>query len=254
VGTIYAPSVTGTLYAGTSGFAYPAWAPSFYPTGLRPEHLLAHYAGQLSACELNNTFYQHPTEAKIRSWLAATHSDFRFAVKAQKGGSMRALLSDPAGSVPWLTAPYRFFGERLGTVLYRVPANVQRDDGRLEALLALWPADLPLTMEFQDASWHVDETFDLLRRARATLCATELPDTEDRPSLIVTGRFLYVRLRRHEYSEVDVASWADRLVPFLDGGLDAFVFFRHDETGENPGLARSLAARVRERQGASART
>ena len=59
---------------------------------------------------------------------------------------------------------------------------------------------------------------------------------------------------RHEYSEVDVASWADRLVPFLDGGLDAFVFFRHDETGENPGLARSLAARVRERQGASART
>ena len=115
-------------------------------------------------------------------------------------------------------------------------------------------ADLPLTMEFQDASWHVDETFDLLQRARATLCATELPDTEDRPSLIVTGRFLYVRLRRHEYSEVDVASWADRLVPFLDGGLDAFVFFRHDETGENPGLARSLAARVRERQGASART
>ena len=117
MGTIYAPSVTGTLYAGTSGFAYPAWAPSFYPTGLRPEQLLAHYAGQLSACELNNTFYQHPTEAKIRSWLAATHSDFRFAVKAQKGGSMRALLSDPAGSVPWLTAPYRFFGEKPGRVL-----------------------------------------------------------------------------------------------------------------------------------------
>jgi uncharacterized protein YecE (DUF72 family) len=245
--------MTGTLYAGTSGFAYPAWAPRFYPPGLRPEQLLAHYAGQLSACELNNTFYQQPTEAKIRSWRAATPSDFRFAVKAQKGGSMRALLSDPDGSVPWLTAPYRFFGDRLGTVLYRVPANVQRDDGRLDALLARWPATLPLTMEFQDSSWHVDETFDLLRRAGAALCATELPDTDDSPSLIVTGRFLYVRLRRHEYSEADVADWAARLVPFLDGGLDVFVFFRHDKTGANPGLARSLAAGVRERQGASAR-
>ena len=43
------------------------------------------------AVELNNTFYQSPTEAKIASWLAATPPDFRFVVKAQRGGAWRAL-------------------------------------------------------------------------------------------------------------------------------------------------------------------
>ena len=62
-----------------------------------------------------------------------------------------------------LVESLRPFGERLGTVLYRVPADVRRDDGRLAALLAEWPRDVPLTMEFQDASWLDDEVLGLLR-------------------------------------------------------------------------------------------
>src|SRR2546426_1983756 len=171
----YPAAVSGRLYVGTSGFAYPGWSPRFYPPGLRASGFLDYYGRQLPACELNNTFYQQPSEAKIQSWLAATPSEFRFAVKAQKGGSMRALLSDPQGSVAWLTTPYRLFGERLGAVLFRVPANVTRDDERLAPLLAWWPRDLPLGMEVQGPSWHVDATVELLRGARAALCATEPP-------------------------------------------------------------------------------
>ena len=52
----------GTLRVGTSGFAYPAWAPRFYPAGLRGEDLLRAYAERLTACELNNTFYRQPSE------------------------------------------------------------------------------------------------------------------------------------------------------------------------------------------------
>jgi hypothetical protein len=98
----------------------------------------------------HNTFYRSPTPAAIAGWLAATPGDFRFAVKAQRGGSFRALQVDPATSVPWLTDPYRAFGERLGTVLFRVPDGVGRNDARLGALLDAWPRDLPLTVEFQD--------------------------------------------------------------------------------------------------------
>ena len=39
--------VSGTLRVGTSGFAYPAWAPTFYPPGLRGEDLLRAYAERL---------------------------------------------------------------------------------------------------------------------------------------------------------------------------------------------------------------
>jgi uncharacterized protein YecE (DUF72 family) len=232
----------GRLYVGTSGFAYPGWSPLFYPAGLRADALLPFYARQFPACELNNTFYQQPSESKVAAWLAATPDDFRFAVKAQRGGSFRALRVDPVGSVPWLTAPLTRFGPRLGTVLFRVPDNVPIDLPRLEALLAEWPPDLPLTVEFQDPSWHVDEVFDALTRSGAALCATELPDDDGPPSLRLTGPFLYLRLRRHEYEPADIDAWAARVGPFLESGTDVFVFFRHDETGRATEFATALRA------------
>ena len=227
----------GTVFAGTSGFAYPGWAPRFYPPGLRAGDLLAHYATRLTACELNNTYYQQPSPAKVDAWLAATPPGFRFAVKAQRGASFRSLRVDPVASVPWLTDPLRRFGDRLGTVLFRVPDNVRRDDDQLAALLAVWPRDLPLTMEFQDPTWQVDEVFAALRESGAALCTTELPEDETPPTIRRTGSFLYLRLRRHDYAPAELAAWADRLAPFTDDGLDAFVFFRHDEAGRGAELA-----------------
>jgi uncharacterized protein YecE (DUF72 family) len=218
--------------------------PRFYPTDIRPDEFLRFYSGRLAACELNNTFYQRPTEARIRAWVAATPPSFRFAIKAQRGGSMRALLQDPLGSVPWLTESLATFGERLGTVLFRVPSPVAADVDRLAALLDAWPRDVPLTVEFQDPSWHVDEVFRRLTESGAVLCATDLPDDPEPPTLRLTGPFLYLRLRRDNYSAAEVDAWAQRLAPFLASGRDAFVFFRHDESGRAAELAAELHAAV----------
>jgi uncharacterized protein YecE (DUF72 family) len=117
-------------------------------------------------------------------------------------------------------------------VLFRVPATTKRDDDALGHLLAAWPGDLPLTVEFQHASWLVDETLAQLASAGAALCATDLDDG-DPPDLRVTGPFVYLRLRRSHYTDEDLETWAARLEPFLADGIDAFVFFRHDEDGES---------------------
>ena len=239
----------GLLRVGTSGFAYAGWTPRFYPADVTPARRLEFYASQLTAVELNNTFYRQPSAAAVAAWLASTPDDFRFAVKAQRGGSLRALQVDPAATVPWLIGPYRAFGERLGTVLVRVPDGVVRDDPRLATLLATWPRDLPLAMEFQEPSWHVDETFEALAKAGAALCATDLPEHADPPTIRRTGRFLYLRLRRHDYSVAELAAWAARLEPFLSAGDDAFVFFRHDELGRGPELALALREAVAELRG-----
>lgn len=239
-----APRARGRLLVGTSGFAYPGWAPRFYPSGLRPAALLGSYATRLPAVELNNTFYQQPSAAKVEAWLAATPEDFRFAVKAQRGGSFRAMTAEPGPALAWLTGPYRAFGPRLGSVLFRVPDGVARDDRRLAALLRAWPREIPLTMELQDPSWGVDETYRALEAAGAALCATELPDDPGPPTIRRTGPFLYLRLRRHDYAAEELRAWAARLEPFLAAGDDAFVFFRHDETGRGPELALELAAAV----------
>jgi len=166
--------VSGTLYVGTSGFSYPDWAPAFYPPGTRADGLLPSYAARLPACELNNTYYRQPTPKRIGDWVAATPPGFRFTVKAQRGGSLRALLADPAGTLPWLIEPLRGFGDRLGSVLFRVPGEVGRDVGRLRALLDAWPVGVPVTFEFQDPSWVEDDVFELLRSAAAAVCATDL--------------------------------------------------------------------------------
>lgn len=244
----HAATRPGRLFVGTSGFSYAAWAPKFYPPGTRAADLLAAYGERLSCCEINNTFYRHPTEAAIASWVGATPATFRFAVKAQRGGSLRALLADPAATVGWLTAPYRFFGSKLGCVLFRVPAEVSRDDERLAALLAAWPADLPLTLECRDPSWAVDEVFEMLRAAGAAWCSTDLDDDPGPPTLRLTAPWLYIRLRRTGYDEADLAAWADRLVPFLDAGRDAYVVFRHDEDGTSPLRGLRLAELVADRR------
>jgi uncharacterized protein YecE (DUF72 family) len=231
----------GRLLVGTSGFAYAAWSPRFYPAGLRGDDLLRHYATRLTACELNNTFYRQPSAASVARWLDATPPDFRFAVKAQRSGSLGAMAGDPEARLAWLTGPLRAFGDRLGTVLFRVPERVTADLGRLAAMLDAWPRELPLTVELQDPSWRLDEVHRLLAGAGAALCATDLPGV-DPPPLLVTGQFLYLRLRREDYSSAELGRWADRIEPFLGAGRDVFVFFRHDEVGRGGELALELRA------------
>lgn len=220
----------GTLRTGTSGFAYPDWSPAFYPSGTPARDLLREYAARLDACELNNTYYRQPTPERIRAWVEATPSTFRFTVKAQRGGSLRALRADPAATLAWLVEPLSAFGERLGAALFRVPADVPRDDERLARLLDAWPRSIPVAFELQDPSWERDEVHLLLSGAGAALCATDV-DEADAPTIRLTGSFLYLRLRRRSYSDGDLAAWADRIAPFLDAGHDVYVFFRHDETG-----------------------
>jgi uncharacterized protein YecE (DUF72 family) len=165
-------------------------------------------------------------------------------VKSQRGASIRALYADPATSVPWMTETLPAFGDRLGAVLFRVPGEVKRQDDRLAGLLAAWPAALPLVIEAQHESWHVDETFEALRAAGAVLCTTDLDDQDAPPDIRRTGPFLYLRLRRSAYDDAALDAWAHRLVPFLDDGLDAYVLFRHDEDGESALRAVEFAARV----------
>ena len=205
--------------------------------------------------ELNVTFRRRPTPSAIAGWLRATPEPFRFAIKAQRGAAVRALLGSPEESVGWLTEPLPHFGSRLGAVLFRIPAEIRRvgpwcdrdvarADEALGAVLRAWPAALPLVVELQDPTWHVDETFRALAAVGATLCATDRPDL-DEPTLRRNSGRLYVRLRRDDYDAAALDGWAARLRPFLEAGDEAFVFFKHDALGHAAELATAFAARFR---------
>ena len=73
-----------SLYAGTSGFAYPAWKPDFYPAKLAQKDFLKHYATRLNAVEINYTFRQLPSASTLENWMKATPEGFVFALKAHQ--------------------------------------------------------------------------------------------------------------------------------------------------------------------------
>ncbi|MEM7366013.1 MAG: DUF72 domain-containing protein, partial [Pseudomonadota bacterium] len=47
-----------TIYGGTSGFSYKEWKGFFYPEKIKNDAMLAFYAENLNAVEINNTFYR----------------------------------------------------------------------------------------------------------------------------------------------------------------------------------------------------
>lgn len=233
----------GTLRVGTSGFSYPGWAPAFYLTGTRGEAMLPAYATRLSTVELSTSYYRQPSADQAAAWASRTPPAFRFCVKLLRTGVLRAYSANPTETLAWLTAPLAAFGSRLGAALVRIPADRRRDDARLAALLAAWPRAVPLALELQDATWHVDEVFAIVGAAGAVVVCTETDDAPY-PPLTVSGPFVYLRLRRERYGTADLDAWAARLEPFLADGRDAFVFFRHDAHGATPAHAASLAARL----------
>ena len=233
----------GRLRVGTSGFAYPAWAPAFYPAGTRGDAMLPAYAARLSAVELSTTYYRQPTSAQAAAWAGRTPPTFRFCVKLLRTGAQRAYAGDAADTFAWLTSPLGAFGASLGAALLRIPDDRQRDDARLESMLDAWPAATPLALELQNPAWHVDETFAIAGAHGAVIVCTETDDAPN-PPLTVTGPFVYLRLRRERYGTADLDAWAARLEPFLADGRDAFVFFRHDAHGATPSDAIALAARL----------
>ena len=219
-----------TLYAGTSGYAYPTWKPNFYPEDLPATRFLRHYAGRLNCVEINYTFRHMPSEKTVASWIEATPPGFVFAVKAHQaithGNRLKEGAREPTEYFLRSLKPLREAG-RLGPVLLQLPPNLKLDLDRLARFLDLLPRDVPVTFEFRDASWFADEVYELLRERGASLCVAEsdqlvVPD-------VVTAGFVYYRLRKPPYDELALARLRRRAGELLDGGHDVYLLFKHEE-------------------------
>ena len=150
----------------------------------------------------------------------------------------------PADSVAWLTTPLRRFGDRLGTVLFRVPDGVVRERraaGRAARGVAGRPAAGP-RVPGSELARRRGVRGGPGRPAPRSSRPISTTDAEP-PTIRRTGPFLYLRLRRAGlHARTSSRRWLDRLEPFLADGVDAFVYFRHDEVGRGAELALELAA------------
>ena len=222
----------GTLYAGTSGFAYPAWKPGFYPAKLPSKQFLRHYATRLNCVEINYTFRRLPSASTLASWVEATPAGFVFAVKANMRITHILRLKN-AGEATELffkmIDPLRT-ARRLGPVLFQLPPALKVDVPLLSAYLDLLPPGIRYAFEFRHASWLVDDVYEELRKRNVSLCVAESEKLE--VPEVITADFVYYRLRKPEYSEGDVAGIAARSRELLATGRDLYLMFKHEETPE----------------------
>jgi uncharacterized protein YecE (DUF72 family) len=218
-----------TLYAGTSGFAYPSWKPDFYPAKVKAKDFLQHYATRLNAVEINYTFRQLPRATTLENWVAATHQGFSFACKAHMRITHILRLKESEFTELFFKAidPLRAT-RRLGPVLFQLPPNLKADVPTLAAFLAKLPEDVRCAFEFRNNSWLTDEVYGLLEKHRAALCLAESEKFE--VPKVVTAGFVYVRLRKADYSPEDRAEIGSRVRGMLSEGRDVYVFFKHEDT------------------------
>jgi uncharacterized protein YecE (DUF72 family) len=221
-----------TLYAGTSGFAYAAWKPAFYPAKLPSNQFLKHYASRLNCVEINYTFRRLPSAKTLEAWVEATPPGFVFAVKANMRITHILRLKN-AGEATELFLrmidPLRT-ARRLGPVLFQLPPAMKCDVGLLSAYLDLLPAGMRYAFEFRHPSWLVDEVYEVLRARNVSLCVAESEKLE--VPEVITADFVYYRLRKPDYTEADVDAFAARSRELLATGRDLYLMFKHEETPE----------------------
>jgi uncharacterized protein YecE (DUF72 family) len=219
-----------TLFVGTSGFAYPAWKPGFYPARLPANQFLKHYAERLNCVEINYTFRRLPAATTLAAWVEATPAGFVFAVKANMRIThiLRLRNAEQATEV-FLKAidPLRT-SRRLGPVLFQLPPQMKCDVGLLRSYLGLLPTGMRYAFEFRHASWLVDEVYDELRRSNVSLCVAESEKLE--VPEVITADFVYYRLRKPEYTGEDVDALAARARELLATARDLYLMFKHEET------------------------
>lgn len=218
------------LYCGTSGFAYNSWKPTFYPEKLAGAKFLSYYATRLNAVEINYTYRRLVSQSTLDKWIAATPNGFVFLPKAHMKITHILKLEDAEDftrvfldSLQPLCAP-----RRLGPILFQLAPTFKADRERLANFLKALPKNIRFAFEFRNATWFDEPVYQLLRDENVGLCQAENENLET--PHVLTADFVYLRLRRPEYSESELSGIDYRIRQYRGNGYPVFAIFKHEDT------------------------
>jgi uncharacterized protein YecE (DUF72 family) len=224
------------ILVGTSGFAYGEWRGLFYPAELPSKRFLSYYAGHFRTTEINNTFYRMPTPQLTQAWYAEVPGDFSFTLKLSRRITHFKKLKDVGEEMDWFLGSAASLKEKLGPILVQLPPFFRKDLSVLREFLIQFAARARLALEFRHDSWFEEETYELLREHNTALGVVEGEEKEPSAVVkIVTGAFVYMRLRKGDYSETELLDWARWI---REQTMPVFCYLKHDERA--PVLAQQL--------------
>ena len=224
-------------WIGTSGFQYAEWKGTFYPEDLPATKMLPFYAERLATTEINYTFHRIPAAKTIDNWKHLTPENFRFGLKAPQKITHFAKLRDCADKLRYFYDVVSALEAKLGPVLFQLPPNFKKDIFVLGDFVNGLPSGMRAAFEFRHESWFDEEVFDLLKTTNAALC---IADSEKLAvPKVSTANWGYLRLRREDYSKIDIEHWVE-FVRVQHGWDNVFIYFKHEEAGIGPKLAAQM--------------
>ena len=215
------------IRAGIGGWTYAPWRDLFYPKGLPQAKELAYASEQLSAIEINATFYRGFPRTSFAQWRDAAPDGFVFSLKAPRFATHRRELATAAEPVQRLVGSVTALGAALGPIVWQLAPTKQFDAADMAGFLALLPHEadglkIRHAIDARHASFATPEFVKLARKHDVAIVYTEDDEVPAIPA--VTADFVYLRLRRARsdvrtgYPEVELKTWAKRAEAWRSGG------------------------------------
>lgn len=227
--------MAGAIRVGIGGWDFAPWRGAFYPKGLKQKDELAFASRQLTALEINGTYYSGFKPETFARWASQTPEGFIFTAKASRFCTNRRVLGDVGESIGKFFA--QGIGElrdRLGPILWQFAHTKKFGADDFARFLDLLPERLDgrrlrHALEVRHESFRDERFVDLARERGMAICLADHPVYP----LIdeATADFVYARLMRGTeaaptcYPGTGLKAWAQRLSDQAAQGRDVFAFF-----------------------------
>lgn len=259
------------VHVGIGGWTYAPWRGGvFYPEGLVQRRELEYASRQLTAIEINGTYYGAQKPATYAKWRDETPPGFVFTAKAPKRIMASRRLAGTGAQIEDFVGGICELGDRLGALSWQFERGRAPTPTELEAFLALLPAraggrPLRHALELREAALFSPQVLALMRQRNVALV---FAGSDEHPSFAdLTADFVYARLMQARaglplgYPEAELDAWARRAGEWAAGGdpaelphvepprpaqapREVFVFFIASAKERNPAAARALIERL----------
>lgn len=254
------------IHIGTSGYSYADWKGPYYPENIKDTEMLPFYAQDFRATEINYTYYRMPAARTLAAMSSKVPDDFVFTIKASKELTHEREAEDGGGT----PENFRLFRQALQPLI---------DDGKLGAVLAQFPnsfkptpenrdylaifrermGDLPVAVEFRNATWVTDETMELLRQNNLSYCCVDEPRMKGLvpPIAVATAPLAYVRFHgrnakkwwkhdeayeryEYQYKPEELEEWVPKIEKLANTTQNTFIFTNNHYRGAAVQTAQQL--------------
>ena len=220
---------------GVSGWQYPDFSERFYPDDLEKSEQLSFYGEHFPTVEINNTFYQLPSEKSIQRWRESVPEHFVFSIKASRYITHMKNLMEPEDTLPKFFERISQFGDHCGPILFQLPPHWGMDLDRLRTFIPELPDGYRYTFELRNQSWLNEEVYAILRQNEIAYCIYEINFRQS--PILTTSDFVYIRLHgpgrayNDPYDLDALGRWANRIQSWAADGLDVYCYFDNTHRG-----------------------